>query len=156
MEQRYIDALTNEYMPKLYYFCLKKTGNSIEAENLTSDILVNILSSLDRGNIPVNFRGWVWQIARNRYSLWAAKKHKKASWEQYEDISEYELESESESPEEELIQNEFSRSGLITNNPEIIQAINHKLDPKIVSFHIISKTKSYLLSPQLPDFPWAR
>ncbi|MBO5981760.1 MAG: sigma-70 family RNA polymerase sigma factor, partial [Clostridia bacterium] len=60
----------------------------------------------DRGNIPVNFRGWVWQIARNRYSLWAAKKHKKASWEQYEDISEYELESESESPEEELIQNE--------------------------------------------------
>lgn len=106
MEQRYIDALTNEYMPKLYYFCLKKTGNSIEAENLTSDILVNILSSLNRGNIPVNFRGWVWQIARNRYCLWAAKKHKRASWEHYEDISEYELESESESPEEELIQNE--------------------------------------------------
>ena len=106
MEQRYIDALTNEYMPKLYYFCLKKTGNSIEAENLTSDILVNILSSLDRGNIPVNFRPWVWQIARNRYCLWAAKKHAKASWEQYEDISEYELESVSDTPENALVQNE--------------------------------------------------
>ncbi len=34
---------------------------------------------------------------------------------------------------EELIQNEFSRSGLLTSDPEIIQAINHKLDPKIVS-----------------------
>ena len=34
---------------------------------------------------------------------------------------------------EELIQNEFVRSGLITNDPEIIQAINHNLDPKIVS-----------------------
>ncbi len=34
---------------------------------------------------------------------------------------------------EELIQNEFSRSGLISNDPEIIQAINHNLDPKIVS-----------------------
>ena len=34
---------------------------------------------------------------------------------------------------EELIQNEFSRSGLLTNDPEIIQAINHNLDPKIVS-----------------------
>ena len=34
---------------------------------------------------------------------------------------------------EELIQNEFSRSGLITGDPEIIQAINHDLDPKIVS-----------------------
>ncbi|MBE6540504.1 MAG: sigma-70 family RNA polymerase sigma factor [Ruminococcaceae bacterium] len=77
MEQRYIDALTNEYMSRIYYFCLKKTGNSIEAENLTSDILVNVLSSLNRGNIPVNFRGWVWQIARNRYCLWAAKSTQK-------------------------------------------------------------------------------
>ena len=32
-----------------------------------------------------------------------------------------------------LIQNEFSRSGLITSDPEIIYAINHELDPKIVS-----------------------
>ncbi len=34
---------------------------------------------------------------------------------------------------EELIQNEFVRSGLIINDPEIIQAMNHNLDPKIVS-----------------------
>ena len=34
---------------------------------------------------------------------------------------------------EELIQNEFVRSGLITNDPEIIHAMNHNLDPKIVS-----------------------
>ncbi len=106
MNQSYIKALTNEYMPKLYYFCLKKTGNSVAAEDLTSDILENILSSLYRGNIPVNFRPWVWQIARNRYSLWAAKKHKKTQWEHYEDISEYELESESKSPENALVQNE--------------------------------------------------
>ena len=34
---------------------------------------------------------------------------------------------------EELIQNEFERSGLIINDPDIIQAINHNLDSKIVS-----------------------
>lgn len=34
---------------------------------------------------------------------------------------------------EELIQNEFSRSGLLNNDPDIMQAINHNLDPKIVS-----------------------
>ena len=32
-----------------------------------------------------------------------------------------------------LIQGEFSRSGLISSDPEIIKAINHDLDPKIVS-----------------------
>ncbi len=34
---------------------------------------------------------------------------------------------------EQLIQNEFERSGLITNDIEIVQAINHNLDAKIVS-----------------------
>lgn len=34
---------------------------------------------------------------------------------------------------EKLIQNEFTRSGLITDNPDIVYAINHNLDSKIVS-----------------------
>ena len=34
---------------------------------------------------------------------------------------------------EKMIQNEFSRSGLLTSDPEILYAINHDLDPKIVS-----------------------
>lgn len=34
---------------------------------------------------------------------------------------------------EKLIQNEFSRSGLLTDNEEILRAINHDLDSKIVS-----------------------
>ena len=36
---------------------------------------------------------------------------------------------------EELIQKEFKRSGLITDNIEILQAINHDLDPKSVYKH---------------------
>ena len=76
-----IGDFTENYMEKLFYFCLKKTGNRNEAENLASDIILNILTSLDRGNIPVNFSAWVWQIARNRYSVWAAKKHLKTEWE---------------------------------------------------------------------------
>ena len=34
---------------------------------------------------------------------------------------------------ENLIQNEFSRSGLISSDPEIVHAINHNLAPNIVS-----------------------
>ena len=34
---------------------------------------------------------------------------------------------------EKLIQNEFSRSGLLTSNEEILRAINHDLDSRIVS-----------------------
>lgn len=34
---------------------------------------------------------------------------------------------------EKLIQNEFARSGLLTDDAEVLRAINHDLDPKIVS-----------------------
>ena len=34
---------------------------------------------------------------------------------------------------EKLIQNEFSRSGLLSNNPEILRAINHNLDSRFIS-----------------------
>lgn len=38
---------------------------------------------------------------------------------------------------EKLLQNEFTRSGLLASNPEILYAMNHNLDP-----HIVSKVKS--------------
>ncbi len=65
----------DNYLEKLYYFCLKKTGDSYEAEELSQDISLNVLESLEKGTVPMHFSAWVWQIARNRYSVWAAKKH---------------------------------------------------------------------------------
>lgn len=70
---------TAEYMEKIFYFCLKKTGGPQEAEELSSDIAISILAALDRGTRPEHFSGWVWQIARNRYSAWADRKHRRMS-----------------------------------------------------------------------------
>ncbi|MBQ3489449.1 MAG: sigma-70 family RNA polymerase sigma factor [Clostridia bacterium] len=64
------------YMEQIFYFALKKTGNYHEAEELTSDISMNILSALHSGTIPRNFSAWIWQIARNRYCFWAQQKHR--------------------------------------------------------------------------------
>ena len=38
MRDRLINGFTENYMEKLFYFCLKKTGNNVEAEDLTQDI----------------------------------------------------------------------------------------------------------------------
>ena len=35
---RLINDFAENYMEKIFYFCLKKTGNHIEAEDLTQDI----------------------------------------------------------------------------------------------------------------------
>lgn len=82
-----ITEFTHNFMGKLFYFCLKKTGNTVEAEDLTSDISVNILSQLQKGTIPKNFSAWVWRIAHNRYSAWAAGKHKRCKSVSGADIS---------------------------------------------------------------------
>ena len=42
-----IDEFTNNYLEKLFYFCLKKTGNNEDAEDLVQDIAVNIIVSLN-------------------------------------------------------------------------------------------------------------
>ncbi|MBP3568244.1 MAG: hypothetical protein J6K04_03660 [Lachnospiraceae bacterium] len=41
-----ITKFTKHYMEKLFYFCLKRTGNSDEAENLTQDIALNIIPDI--------------------------------------------------------------------------------------------------------------
>lgn len=76
------DALFAQYaeetMGKVFYFCLKKTGSSHEAEDLTSEISLCILQALRRGAQPVCLSAYVWQIARNRYRLWAIRKRRAA------------------------------------------------------------------------------
>ncbi len=104
------DQLINEfvenYIEKLFYFCLKKTGSHIEAEDLTQDIALQIITALNKGTIPTSFSAWVWQIARNRYSVWATEKHNRNESVTGSDIGDYELEDESENILDEMIHTE--------------------------------------------------
>lgn len=62
------------YVDKIFYFCLRKTGNEWEAEDLAGDIALAVANQLERGQTPDNFAAWVWKIARNRFARWAAAK----------------------------------------------------------------------------------
>ena len=71
-----IDEMICDYSKKLYYFSLKKTSDTYEAEDLTQEILIEILTALKKGIIPDEVSAWVWKIAHNRYARWAERKHK--------------------------------------------------------------------------------
>ena len=105
MAQDYIRVYTRDYVEKIFYFCLKKTGNQQEAEDLASDISLSVFAELRRGVIPTHFSAWVWQIARNRYSRWADTRHKRAERLSEIDIGEYEL-SDSKMTEDSYIRSE--------------------------------------------------
>ncbi len=105
-KKRIINEFTENYTAKLFYFCLKKTGNSYDAEDLASDIALNIIASLEKGTVPMNFSAWVWQVARNRYSAWADQKRKRCERFSDNDISEHSIEDTNSDIENELIHSE--------------------------------------------------
>ncbi len=103
MRDRLINEFAINYMEKLFYFCLKKTGSYIEAEDLTQDIAFQIIAALNKGTIPTSFSAWVWQIARNRYSRWAKEKHGRNESVTGSDIGDYGIEDERENILDEMI-----------------------------------------------------
>ncbi len=96
MSELLMKDFAENYMEALYYFCLKKTGDSYEAEDLTQDIALNILTAINGGTIPESFSGWIWQIARNRYSKWAARRHRYGESVTGSDIADLEIADESD------------------------------------------------------------
>ncbi|MBR5124762.1 MAG: RNA polymerase sigma factor [Clostridia bacterium] len=90
---RLAEAYGQEYMGKIFYYCLRKTGDSHEAEELASDITYQILTALHEGVDVLNFPAWVWQIARNRYALWAKTKHRRGEYESFIDPDDPETEN---------------------------------------------------------------
>ncbi|MBR3893757.1 MAG: sigma-70 family RNA polymerase sigma factor [Clostridia bacterium] len=106
MRDQLINEFAENYMEKLFYFCLKKTGSHIEAEDLTQDIALQIITALNKSTIPTSFSAWVWQIARNRYSVWAKEKHNRNESVTGSDIGDYEIEDESENILDEMIHTE--------------------------------------------------
>lgn len=107
MKEAYLKCYAEEYMEKVFYFCLKKCGKSDEAEELTSDISLAVISGLKKGN-PNHFSAWVWQIARNRYARWAAAKHKKSERISGTDLADYAeiIADDSPTPEEAVLSKE--------------------------------------------------
>ncbi len=67
------EHIIEEYMQPVFYFALRKTSSRTEAEDLTQTVMLEILTALDRGITPDDERAWVWKIARNHYSKWAAR-----------------------------------------------------------------------------------
>lgn len=67
-----------DYMEKVFYFCLRKCGDPTEAEDLASEITCEIMTALRKGTVPVSFAGWVWRIARNRYSRWVDARNRRS------------------------------------------------------------------------------
>ena len=135
IRDRLIKEFTENYMEKLFYFCLKKTGNNTEAEDLTQDIALQIVTALNKGTIPTSFSAWVWQIARNRYSVWAEDKHKRNELQSDSDIGDYEIKDEDGNILDEMVHTE--QMALLRRELAFIKSDYRNI---IVSYYIDNKS----------------
>ncbi len=101
-----VQDFVDNYMEKIFYFCLKKTNNKYEAEDLTQEISLNIISGLNKGTKPNNYSAWVWQITRNIYSKWATNKRIKTENINSIDIYDIELVDDSDNIIDKMIYDE--------------------------------------------------
>lgn len=90
MSDKKAELFVDEYLEKIFYFCLKKTSDPHRAEELSADIALNVLRELNKGTVIENFPAWVWRIARSRYSVWADRKRRQNESFVNADISELE------------------------------------------------------------------
>ena len=100
--EKLIQLFTDEYFEKLYYFCQKKVSNDNEAEDLAADIALSIVQELRKGTTPCSFSAWIWKIAKNKYAVWADKKHMKVNTFSGDDINNLEI-SDTSSIDDDLI-----------------------------------------------------
>lgn len=65
-----------EQMDKVFFYCVKRCNSRADAEDLSQDILLDIIVNINKGIKIENFDYYIWQICKNHYSKYVAKKVK--------------------------------------------------------------------------------
>lgn len=63
-------------MDKVFFYCVKRCNNRIDAEDLSQDILLDIMININKGIKIENFDYYIWQICKSHYSKYVARKVK--------------------------------------------------------------------------------
>ena len=58
---------------KVFFYCIKRCNSRIDAEDLSQDILLDIMISINKGIKIENFDYYIWQICKNHYSKYVAR-----------------------------------------------------------------------------------
>lgn len=61
---------------KVFFYCVKRCNSRIDAEDLSQDILLDIMININKGIKIENFDYYIWQICKNHYSKYVARKVK--------------------------------------------------------------------------------
>ena len=76
MEKEKADAVVTAYLEKIYGFAVKKSFSYAEAEELASEIVEAVYTSLLRRDDIVNVEGYIWRIGEHTWAKYVSQKKK--------------------------------------------------------------------------------
>ncbi len=101
-KQHVVYEKTTECMRTIFAFCISRTSSREEAEDLSQEIVKEVLNSAKSLRNEESFYGWMWAIANNIYKGYLRKRKKT----EHSDLDENLEDSLSKTLEAELVQNE--------------------------------------------------
>ena len=76
MKKEQADKIITEYLQKIYGFAVKKAYSYDEAEDICSEIVLEVYQSLLKSDEIVNIEGYIWRISEHTYSKFVSSKKK--------------------------------------------------------------------------------
>ncbi len=86
MEKKELDSKIADVAKTLLSYCVARTSNQFEAEDLAHDIILEIYKSVDSLRDEKAFYGFMWAVAGNIYKGWCKNKAKNKDCELKENI----------------------------------------------------------------------
>ncbi len=77
MEKKYLDANIEQATRTVFLYCLSRTNTKEEAEDLSQEILLEIIKSACNLRDDKAFYGFMWAVAGNVYKNWFKRKKKR-------------------------------------------------------------------------------
>ena len=62
-----------DYADKVFFYCLKRCNNRMDAEDLSQTILLEIIQNIDKGAQIDNMDYYVWGVCKNQYNMYLRK-----------------------------------------------------------------------------------
>ena len=77
-KQELLKIMDQELLDKLFGFCYARTSDSQEAQELCSDIVLELVKAANTEGDVENLYGFLWRIARNTYADFSDKKRRRS------------------------------------------------------------------------------
>ncbi len=129
MNKQKADKIITEYLRKIYGFAIRKSFSYAEAEDLCSDIICELYSSLLRVDEVYNIDGYIWRISEYVYSKYVSSKKKRQGVSINEMEIPYEDDFDSDEIEEEVLRLRREIAFLAKTRREIVYSYYYENKP---------------------------